>query len=71
MLLVGKLRLLLQSNMSLIMRMSMRCCGIGPGPQRARGYAQRLVHTQRQHRPSIRSGPVQETDDGPSVTSPK
>jgi len=61
----------LSRSMSLIMRMSMRCCGIGPGPQRARGYAQRLVHTQRQHRPSIRPGLAQEADEGTSVPSPK
>jgi hypothetical protein len=29
----------LSLRMSLIMRMSMRCCGIRFGPQRARGYA--------------------------------
>src|SRR6218665_4023127 len=32
----------LSLSMSLIMRMSMRCCGIWPDPQRARGYAQRV-----------------------------
>src|SRR6218665_748018 len=32
----------LSLSMSLIMRMSMRCCGICPDPQRARGYAQRV-----------------------------
>ena len=49
----------------------MRCCGIWSRPKWARGYAQRLVHTQRQHRPSASLDLGQETPECPSVTAPK
>src|SRR4030095_8231311 len=41
----------LSLSMSLIMRISMRCCGISSAAQRPRGYAPAVVHTQHQHRP--------------------